>query len=483
MKLSNDKNHQITLNPSKGDTRAPEFKPQDLFPLSEDKTKYRLITNEYISIEKFNGNDILVIKPEALIYLANEATKEASFFLRSEHLQQIADILKDPEASNNDKFVAKTLLFNAQIASKGKLPLCQDTGTAIIIAKKGQQVWTGVKDENYLSAGVYKTFTEQNLRYSQMVPLTMYEEINSKCNLPAQIEIYANDGMEYKFLFITKGGGSANKSYLFQETKAVLNPESLERFLVEKMKTLGTSACPPYHLVFVIGGTSAETCLKTVKIATTKYLDNLPISGNEMGQAFRDIELEQRLLQSAYKIGYGAQFGGKYFVLDVRVIRLPRHGASCPIGMGVSCVADRNVKAKINKEGLWIEELEHDPAKFISDEMRLSSDTEAIKIDLNRPIKEVLNELSRYPLSTRLLLTGKIVVARDIAHAKFKERIDNGEVVPEYLLKYPVYYAGPAKKPTDQPSGSFGPTTAGRMDSYVELLQSKGASLIMIAKG
>ncbi|MCX8070159.1 MAG: fumarate hydratase, partial [Thermodesulfovibrionales bacterium] len=472
------------ITPSKGDLNAPEFKNYELFPLGEDKTKYRLLTKDYVSTTDFNGVEILKISPDGLIYLANQAIREVSFYLRAEHLSQIADILKDPEASDNDKFVAKTLLMNAEVASRGQLPICQDTGTAIIIGKKGQQVWTGANDEVFLSAGVYKTYTEENLRYSQTLAKSMYDEVNSHCNLPAQIEIYVTDGMEYKFLFITKGGGSANKSMLFQETKAVLNPNSLEKYLVDKMKTLGTSACPPYHIAFVIGGTSAEACLKTVKLATTKYLDNLPTAGNDNGQAFRDLELEQRLLESAHKIGYGAQFGGKYFALDVRVIRLPRHGASCPIGMGVSCVADRNVKAKINKEGIWIEELEHNPGRFIPDNLRgEASDEGVVRINLNRPMKEILGELSRHPISTRLLLTGTIIVARDIAHARFKEMVDRKEGVPPYLLNHPIYYAGPAKTPADKPSGSFGPTTAGRMDSYVELLQSHGASLIMIAKG
>lgn len=477
------KNDMPKVKPSKGDLHAPAFQPQDLFPIVEDNTSYRLLTKEYVSIAKFEDQEILKINPEGLIYLSNEATREVSFYLRTEHIRQIAEILDDPEASDNDKFVAKTLLKNAEVSSKGQLPICQDTGTTIVFAKKGQQVWTGVRDEHYISAGVYKTFVEENLRYSQIVPLNMYDEINSNCNLPAQIEIYATDGIEYNFLFITKGGGSANKSMLYQETKAVLNPKSLENYLIEKMKTLGTSACPPYHLAFVIGGTSAESCLKTVKLATTKYLDNLPSSGNEIGQPFRDRELEQKLLKSAHQTSYGAQFGGKYFALDVRVIRLPRHGASCPIGMGVSCVADRNVKAKINKDGIWIEELEHNPGRFMPDEFTKESDSSAVKINLNRPMVEILKDLSKYPIATRLLLTGTIIVARDIAHARFKEMIDSGKGVPEYLLNHPIYYAGPAKTPIGKPSGSFGPTTAGRMDTYVELLQSMGASLIMIAKG
>ncbi len=472
-----------SFKPSRGDTKAPEYKPQDLFNLGKDPTKYRLLTTDFLSMDSINGLDILKIQPEGLILLAQEAVREASYYLRRAHLEQIAAILTDTEASDNDKYVALTMLRNAEVAAKGTLPLCQDTGTATIFAKKGQQIWTGVKDEYYLSAGVYRTFTEDNLRYSQTVPINMYDEVNSKCNLPAQIDILATEGMQYDFLFVNKGGGSANKTMLFQETKAVLNPASLEKFLTEKMRTLGTAACPPYHLAFVIGGTSAELCLKTVKLATTKYLDPLPTSGNTFGQAFRDIELEKRLLEAAYKIGYGAQFGGKYFALDVRVIRLPRHGASCPIGMGVSCAADRNIKAKINKEGIWIEELEHNPGSLIPDNLSKTKDEGAVRIDLNRPMKEITAELSRYPVSTRLLLTGTIVVARDIAHARFKELLDSAQELPAYLLKYPIYYAGPAKTPSGKPSGSFGPTTAGRMDSYVGLLQSLGGSLVMIAKG
>ena len=382
----------------------------------------------------------------------------------------------------NEKGVAIAMLRNAEVSAKFELPLCQDTGTATIVGKKGQQVWTGVKDEEYLTKGVYKTYTEENLRYSQTVALDMYKEINTGTNLPAQIDIYATEGAEYKFLFVTKGGGSANKAMLYQETKALLTPTNLFKYLVEKMKSLGTAACPPYHIAFVIGGTSAETCLKTVKLASTKYYDNLPTKGNELGQAFRDVELEKKLVEAAQKLGIGAQFGGKYFAHDVRVIRLQRHGASCPIGMGVSCAADRNVKAKINKDGIWLEELDRNPGRLIPDAYRRKHEG-GVKIDLNRPMKEILAELTKYPVSTMLMLTGTIVVGRDIAHAKFKEIIDAGKPVPEYLLKHPIYYAGPAKKPADKPSGSFGPTTAGRMDSYVDLLQSKGASLVMIAKG
>jgi fumarate hydratase class I len=394
----------------------------------------------------------------------------------------VAKVLNDPEASDNDKFVARTLLKNAVISAQGKLPFCQDTGTATVIAKKGQFVLTGGDDAAALSAGIFKTYIEESLRYSQTVPLTMYEEKNSGSNLPAQIDIYATPGDEYSFLFVAKGGGSANKTFLFQQTKALLNPKSLEGFLVEKMKTLGTAACPPYHLAFAIGGTSAEACLKTVKLATTGYLDGLPTSGNEFGRAFRDSLLEERLLHAAQECGLGAQFGGRHFAHDVRVIRLPRHGASCPVGMGVSCSADRNMKAKINRHGIWLEQLDENPERWLL-EAQEEAPGEAVSIDLNRPIEEILAQLRAYPVKTRLSLTGKMVVARDIAHAKLKERLDRGEGLPEYFKKHPVYYAGPAKTPPGMPSGSFGPTTAGRMDPYVDLFQSQGASLVMIAKG
>jgi len=461
---------------------TPGFKYQDPFPLGPDSTKYRLLSKDGVSVATFDGKEVLKIEPSVLTFLANQAMRDVSFLLRPEHNAMVAKILTDPEASMNDKGVAIALLRNAEVAAKFELPFCQDTGTATIVGKKGQQVWTGVKDEEYLSQGVYKTYTEENLRYSQTVALDMYKEINTGTNLPAQIDLYATEGMEYKFLFVAKGGGSANKSYLFQETKALLTPTSLVKFLVEKMKSLGTAACPPYHLAFVIGGTSAEACLKTVKLASTKYYDNLPTKGNEHGQAFRDLELEKTVIEAAQKLGIGAQFGGKYFAHDVRVIRLPRHGASCPVAMGVSCSADRNVKAKINKDGIWLEELDRDPGRLIPEAYRRKHE-HGVKINLNRAMKEILAELTKYPVATSLLLTGTIVVGRDIAHAKFKEIIDAGKPVPEYLLKYPIYYAGPAKTPAGKPSGSFGPTTAGRMDSYVDLLQSKGASLIMIAKG
>ncbi|MCI0416848.1 fumarate hydratase [bacterium] len=462
---------------------APEFKYQDPFPITREDTRYRLLTKDHVSVATFDGQEILKVHPESLVLVANEAFRDVSFLLRTAHLEKVAAILKDPEASPNDRGVALAMLRNAEVAANGILPFCQDTGTATIIAKKGQRIWTGVKDEEYLARGVYKTYTEENLRYSHTVPLTMYQEVNSGSNLPAQIDIYATDGMDYQFLFVAKGGGSANKTFLYQQSKALLNPTSLESFLSEKMKTLGTAACPPYHLAFVVGGTSAEACLKTVKLATAGYLDHLPTEGNHYGQAFRDLEMEETLLQNAYKTGIGAQFGGKYFALDVRVIRLPRHGASCPVGVGVSCSADRNIKAKINRDGIWLEELERDPGRFIPEDQRIKQDDDVVKIDLNRPMQEVLAELSKYPVTTRLSLTGTMIVARDIAHAKLKEKLDSGEGLPKYFKDHPIYYAGPAKTPAGMPSGSFGPTTAGRMDSYVDLFQSHGGSMIMLAKG
>ena len=462
---------------------TPEFVYQDPFPLEKDSTGYRLLTKEHVSITSFDGKEMLKVAPEALTVMANEAMRDVSFLLRSAHLEKVAAILKDPQASANDRNVALALLRNADIASKGLLPFCQDTGTATIFGKKGQQVWTGVRDEEYLSRGVYKTYTEENLRYSQTAPLDMYKEVDTGTNLPAQIDIYATAGMEYQFLFVAKGGGSANKTSLYQETKALLNPAALEKFLTEKMKTLGTAGCPPYHLGFVIGGTSAEACLKTVKLATTGYLDHLPTSGNSHGRAFRDPEMEARMLEAAYRSGYGAQFGGKYFALDVRVIRLPRHGASCPVGMGVSCSADRNIKAKINRDGIWLEAMEREPGRLIPEEYRGKIKSNAVAIDLNRPMKEILAQLTKYPVTTQLSLTGPMIVARDIAHAKLKERLDRGEGLPQYFKEHPVYYAGPAKTPAGMPSGSFGPTTAGRMDSYVDLFQSHATSMVMIAKG
>ena len=461
----------------------PPFKYQEPFPMGKDNTEYYLLTKEHVSVETCHGKEVLVIEPEALTKLSNAAFRDVSFLLRREHNQMVAKILHDPEASDNDKYVALTMLRNAEVASKGVLPFCQDTGTAIVVGKKGQQVWTGGGDEEALSLGVYKTYTEENLRYSQNVPLDMYNEVNTKCNLPAQIDLYAVDGMEYKFLFMTKGGGSANKTYLYQETKALINPDTLVKFLVEKMKTLGTAACPPYHVAFVIGGTSAEMNLKTVKLASAKYYDNLPTKGNEWGQAFRDIELEKEVLKAAQNSGIGAQFGGKYFAHDVRIIRLPRHGASCPVGLGVSCSADRNIKAKINKDGLWIEKLDDNPGELIPEELRQAGEGNAVRIDLNRPMKDILAELTKYPVATRLSLSGTIIVGRDIAHAKIKERLDSGKGMPQYLKDHPIYYAGPAKTPAGMPSGSFGPTTAGRMDPYVDLFQENGGSMIMIAKG
>ena len=462
-----------------------DFKFHEMFPLGEDKTQYHLLSKEYVSTTQFEGNEILKVDKEGLRLLARQAMHDIAFMLRPEHNEQVAKILSDPEASVNDKAVALTMLLNAGISSKGILPFCQDTGTATIVAKKGQRVWTGGGDEEALSHGVFDTYTQDNLRYSQTIALDMYNEKNSGNNLPAQIDIYATDGGEYKFLFVAKGGGSANKSYLFQETKALLNPESLEKFLIEKLKTLGTAACPPYHIAFVVGGTSAEACMKTVKLASAKYLDELPKQGGPEGHAFRDLEMEAKLLKAAQTFGMGAQFGGKYYAHDIRVIRLPRHGASCPVGMGVSCSADRNIKAKINKDGIWLETLDTNPLRLVPENLRNIKATQegAVKINLNRPMNEVLADLSKYPVSTFLLLSGTIVVGRDIAHAKLKERLDKGEGMPQYMKDHPIYYAGPAKRPAGMPSGSFGPTTAGRMDSYVDQFQSNGGSMIMIAKG
>ncbi len=459
-----------------------DFHYQEPFPLGPDTTEYRLLTKNGLSTVLFEEKEILKIDPAALTFLAGQAMREISFLLRPDHNEMVARILDDPQASMNDKGVAIALLRNAEVSAAFELPFCQDTGTATIVGKKGEQVWTGVNDEEYLSRGVYKTYTEENLRYSQTAPLDMYNEVNTVTNLPAQIDLYATPGAEYRFLFIAKGGGSANKTYLFQETKALLNPGSLEKFLVDRMKTLGTAACPPYHIAFVIGGTSAEMCLKTVKLASAKYLDGLPTEGNEHGRAFRDPELERKLLEAAHGLGIGAQFGGKYFAHDVRVIRLPRHGASCPVGMGVSCSADRNIKAKINRDGIWLEQMDRNPGRLIPPAFR-GSHGHGVRIDLDRPMREILADLSGHPVATPLLLTGTIIVGRDMAHARFKEIIDKGGQLPGYLMNHPIYYAGPAKTPQGRPSGSFGPTTAGRMDSYVELLQSKGASLIMIAKG
>ena len=459
------------------------FKYQDTFPLSKDKTEYYLLTKEHVSTSEFEGKEILKIDSEALTLMAQQAFRDVNFLLRPDHQAQVAKILSDPEASENDKFVALTFLRNSEISAKGVLPFCQDTGTAIIMGKKGQQVWTDGCDPEALSKGVYNTYVNENLRYSQNAPLNMYDEVNTGTNLPAQIDLYATGGNEYNFLCVAKGGGSANKTFLYQETKALLTPGKLEAFLIDKMKSLGTAACPPYHLAFAIGGTSAESNLKVVKLASTKYYDNLPTEGNEHGQAFRDLEMEAKLKKASDELGLGAQFGGKYFAHDIRVVRLPRHGASVPVGMGVSCSADRNIKAKINKEGIWIEKLEDNPARLIPEEYREAGEAGGVKIDLNMPMADILAELSKHPVSTRLSLNGTIIVGRDIAHAKLKERIDNGEGLPQYIKDHPIYYAGPAKTPKGYASGSMGPTTAGRMDSYVDLFQSHGGSLVMLAKG
>ena len=462
---------------------TPEFKYAPMFQPGEDKTEYYLLTKEGVSTSEFEGKTILKVSKEALTQLTNTAFRDVNFLLRRSHNEQVAKILSDPEASDNDRYVALTFLRNAEVACKGVLPFCQDTGTAIIHGEKGQRVWTDFCDEEALSLGVYKTYTEENLRYSQNAPLNMYDEVNTRCNLPAQIDIEATEGDEYKFLCVVKGGGSANKTYFYQETKAILNKETLVPFLLEKMKTLGTAACPPYHIAFVIGGTSAEKNLLTVKLASTRFYDGLPTTGDETGRAFRDVQLEQELLEASHKIGLGAQFGGKYFAHDIRVVRLPRHGASCPVGLGVSCSADRNIKAKINKDGLWIEKLDDQPGNLIPEELRNAGEGNSVKIDLNLPMDEIRKELTKYPVSTRLSLNGTIIVARDIAHAKLKERLDRGEGLPDYFKNHPVLYAGPAKTPQGLPCGSMGPTTANRMDTYVDLFQQNGGSMVMIAKG
>jgi len=458
-----------------------EFSYQPMLPLGPDDAEYRLLTDEHVSVASFEGRDVLKVSSTGLTRLARQAFYDVSHLLRKSHLKQLAAILDDPQSSANDRYVALELLKNAVIAAEGVFPLCQDTGTAVIIGKKGQQVWTEGTDEQALSRGVFQAYTEDNLRYSQNAPLSMYEEKNTGCNLPAQIELYAARGDEYRFLFLAKGGGSANKTYLYQETKAVLSPSKLIDFMIAKMKTLGTAACPPYHLAFVIGGTSAEFNLKTVKLATAKYLDSLPTHGSQSGHAFRDLELEEKLLQASRQLGIGAQFGGRYFCLDVRVIRLPRHGASCPIGLGVSCSADRNLKARITRRGLFLEKLETDPARYLP-EVDIAA-IDAVPVDLNRPMAEIRRQLSQYPVATALRLTGKIVVARDIAHARLKERLDSGQGLPDYFKEHIIYYAGPAKTPRGYPSGSFGPTTAGRMDPYVPIFQAAGGSLVMLAKG
>lgn len=461
----------------------PEFKYAPMFQVGKDDTEYTLITKDYVSVGDFEGHPVLKVQPEALTVLINTAFHNVNFMLRRSHNECVAKILTDPESSDNDKYVALTMLRNAEIAAKGILPVCQDTGTAIVHGEKGQYVYTGFCDEEAISKGVYKTYTEDALRYSQNAPLSMYKEVNTKCNLPAQIDIEATEGNEYKFLCVVKGGGSANKSYLYQKTKAILNPAALVPFLIEQIKDLGTAACPPYHIAAVVGGTSAEKTMLTVKLASTKFYDNLPTTGDETGRAFRDLELEKTLLDAANNIGLGAQFGGKYLAHDVRVIRLPRHGASCPIGIGVSCSADRNVKCKINAEGLWIEKLDDNPASLIPEEFRKESEGKTVKIDLSMPMDKIRAELSKYPVSTRVSLTGTIIVGRDIAHARLKERLDKGEGLPDYIKNHPILYAGPAKTPKGYACGSMGPTTANRMDPYADPFMAAGGSFVMIAKG
>ena len=461
-----------------------ENKFEEVFQLGADATDYNLVSTDYVKTTEFNGQEVLIVESEALRFLSELATKEISFKLRTAHLKQVASILSDPKATGNDRRIAATLIKNACVAVHGVLPLCQDTGTSIVFAKKGQAIWTNGDDQKFISQGIYDCFKNENLRYSQMAPISLYEEKNTGTNLPAQIDIMASSGQAYEFLFMTKGGGSANKTFFYQETKALLNPANLERFCIEKMSTLGTSACPPYHIAFVIGGTSAESCLKTVKLATARYYDALPTSGSENGRAFRDIDLEKKLLAYTREMGYGAQFGGRYFALDVRVIRLPRHGASCPVALGVSCSADRNAKAKIDKSGLWLEKLEDNPAQFLPENHEIEMESKSVvSINLNQPMSSLLKELSALPVASSLELNGKIVVARDIAHAKLKERLDKGEGLPNYFKDHVIYYAGPAKTPSGKVSGSFGPTTAGRMDSYVEEFQSIGGSMVMLAKG
>lgn len=461
----------------------PEFKYAPMFQVGKDDTEYTLITKDYVSVGDFEGHPVLKVQPEALTVLINTAFHNVNFMLRRSHNECVAKILTDPESSDNDKYVALTMLRNAEIAAKGILPVCQDTGTAIVHGEKGQYVYTGFCDEEAISKGVYKTYTEDALRYSQNAPLSMYKEVNTKCNLPAQIDIEATEGNEYKFLCVVKGGGSANKSYLYQKTKAILNPAALVPFLIEQIKDLGTAACPPYHIAVVVGGTSAEKTMLTVKLASTKFYDNLPTTGDETGRAFRDLELEKTLLDAANNIGLGAQFGGKYLAHDVRVIRLPRHGASCPIGIGVSCSADRNVKCKINAEGLWIEKLDDNPESLIPEEFRKESEGKTVKIDLSMPMDKIRAELSKYPVSTRVSLTGTIIVGRDIAHARLKERLDKGEGLPDYIKNHPILYAGPAKTPKGYACGSMGPTTANRMDPYADPFMAAGGSFVMIAKG
>ncbi|MGE4513073.1 MAG: fumarate hydratase [Chryseobacterium sp.] len=458
-----------------------EFRYQDPYPIQKDDTVYKKLTSDYVTVEQLGNREILTIDPKGLELLAEEAMADVSFMLRSSHLESLRRIIDDPEATDNDRFVAYNLLQNAAVAAEGALPSCQDTGTAIVMGKKGENVYTGVDDGEYLSKGIYNTYQKRNLRYSQVVPLTMFDEKNSGSNLPAQIDIYAKKGDYYEFLFLTKGGGSANKTFLYQKTKSLLNEKSLEEFIKEKISDLGTAACPPYHLALVIGGTSAEANLAAVKKASAKYYDNLPTEGNEAGQAFRDLEWEAKVQKICQESAIGAQFGGKYLTHDVRVIRLPRHAASCPVGMGVSCSADRNIKGKITKEGIFLEQLEENPKRFLPDTPPHLE--EAVEIDLNKPMSEILAELSKYPIKTRLKLNGTLIVARDIAHAKIKEILDSGKPMPEYFKNHPIYYAGPAKTPEGMASGSFGPTTAGRMDVYVDEFQSHGGSMIMLAKG
>jgi fumarate hydratase class I len=461
-----------------------EFVFQELLPIGhQEDTPYRVLTTDGVSSFEAAGERFLRVEPETLTHLTKQAMFDIAHFLRSGHLQQLRNILDDPEASANDRFVALELLKNASIAAGGVLPGCQDTGTAIVMGKKGERVLTGANDEAYIARGVFHTYTEANLRYSQMAPLTMWDEVNTGSNLPAQIELYAVPGDEYHLLFMAKGGGSANKSYLYQETKALLNPASFMRFLDEKLRTLGTAACPPYHLAVVVGGTSAEYALKVAKLASARYLDSLPKTGNQHGRAFRDVELEADVLELTRKFGIGAQFGGKYFCHDVRVIRLPRHGASCPVGIAVSCSADRQALAKITADGVFLEQLETDPARFLPETTEAELEDEVVRINLTRPMTEIRSTLSQYPVKTRLSLSGPMVVARDIAHAKLKERLDAGEPLPDYIKDYCVYYAGPAKTPEGYASGSFGPTTAGRMDSYVDQFQAAGGSYVMLAKG
>jgi fumarate hydratase class I len=461
----------------------PDFEFQEILPLGKDETPYRLLTRDHVSTFEAGGKSFLKVEPEALSLITREAMRDIAHLLRPGHLAQLRKILDDAEASPNDKFVALDLLKNANIAAGGVLPMCQDTGTAIVMGKKGQYVVTGGGDEAAIARGVFDTYQTSNLRYSQMAALDMYREVNTGNNLPAQIELYATDGDAYKFLFMAKGGGSANKSYLYQETKALLNPESLMKFMEDKLRGLGTAACPPYHLAVVIGGTSAEYALKTAKYASARYLDSLPTEGNRLGRGFRDLALEQAILALAQKSGIGAQFGGKYFCHDVRVIRLPRHGASCPVAIAVSCSADRQMLGKITKDGVFLEALEHDPAKYLPETSDEQLSDHVVKLDLNRPMAEIRAELSRHPVKTRLSLSGSLIVARDIAHAKIKERLDRGEGMPDYMKNHAVYYAGPAKTPEGFASGSFGPTTAGRMDAYVDTFQAQGGSLVMLAKG